>query len=45
MRKACWSYAAQTAIEIDAQIDGCGTVTGRFTGDCSYQLVWQKEGK
>ena len=30
---------------IDAQIDGRGTVTGRFTGDCSYQLVWQKEGK
>jgi hypothetical protein len=28
---------------IDAQIDGRGTVTGRFTGDCSYQLVWQKE--
>ena len=30
---------------IDAQIDGRGTVTGQFTGDCSYQLVWQKEGK
>ena len=33
---------------IDAQIDGRGTVTGRFTGfrpDCSYQMVWQKEGR
>jgi hypothetical protein len=29
----------------DAQIDGRGTVTGRFTGYCSYQMVWQKEGK
>jgi hypothetical protein len=30
---------------IDAQIDGRGTVTGRFTGGCSYHMVWQKEGK
>jgi hypothetical protein len=30
---------------LDAQIDGRGTVTGRFTGFCSYQMVWQKEGK
>ena len=30
---------------LDAQIGGRGTVTGRFTGVCSYQLVWQKEGK
>jgi hypothetical protein len=30
---------------IDAQIDAHGTVTGRATGDCNYQLVWQKEGK
>jgi hypothetical protein len=32
---------------LDAQIDGRGTVTGRFTGggDCSYKMVWQKEGK
>jgi hypothetical protein len=30
---------------IDAQIDGRGAVTGRFTGGCSYQLVWQKEGR
>ena len=29
---------------IDAQIDGRGTVTARFTGFCSYQMVWQKEG-
>jgi hypothetical protein len=30
---------------IDAQIDGGGTVTGRYTGYCSYQMVWQKSGK
>jgi hypothetical protein len=30
---------------IDAQIDGRGTVTGRLTSGCSYQMVWQKEGK
>ena len=30
---------------IDAQIDGRGTATGRSTGNCSYQMVWQKEGK
>jgi hypothetical protein len=28
---------------IDAHIDGRGTVTGRFTGQCSYQMVWQKQ--
>jgi hypothetical protein len=26
----------------DGQIDGHGTVTGRMTGPCSYQFVWQK---
>jgi hypothetical protein len=30
---------------VNARIDGRGTVTGRYTGDCSYQMVWQKEGK
>ena len=30
---------------IDAQIDGRGTVTARYTSFCSYQMVWQKEGK
>jgi hypothetical protein len=30
---------------LDAQIDGRGAVTGRFTGSCSYHLVWQKEGQ
>jgi len=38
---------------LDAQIDGSGTVTGRTTlfvfvrrdRYCSYQMVWQKEGK
>jgi hypothetical protein len=28
----------------DGQIDGRGTVTGRLSGTCSYQLVWQKKG-
>ena len=35
------SYGAQ----LDAQIDGRGTVMGRYTSICSYQMVWQKEGK
>lgn len=35
----------RTGERIDAQIDGRGTVTGRFTGSCSYQMVWQKEAK
>ena len=30
---------------IDARIDGRGTVTGRYTSACNYQMVWQKEGK
>ena len=30
---------------LDAQIDGHGTVTGRYTGFCGYHMVWQKEGK
>jgi hypothetical protein len=30
---------------IDAQIDAHGTVTGRATSNCSYQMVWQKEAK
>ena len=30
---------------LDAQIDRRGTVTGRLTSYCGYQLVWQKEGK
>jgi len=29
----------------NAQIDGRGTVIGRLTGECSYHMVWQKEGK
>jgi hypothetical protein len=30
---------------IDAQIDARGTVTGRYTSACNYQMVWQKENK
>jgi hypothetical protein len=31
--------------QVDAQIDGRGTVTGRYTSWCSYHIVWQKEGQ
>jgi hypothetical protein len=32
-------------MRFDGQIDVRGTVTGRLTSFCGYQLVWQKEGK
>ena len=32
-------------MRFDGRIDGRGTVTGRLTSSCGYQLVWQKEGK
>ena len=32
-------------MRFDGQIDARGTVTGRLTSSCGYQLVWQKEGK
>jgi hypothetical protein len=32
-------------MRFDGQIDGRGTVTGRLTSYCGYQLVWQKESK
>jgi len=34
-----------TGNRFEGQIDGHGTLTGRFTGSCSYQVVWQKKGK
>jgi len=36
-------FAAGSRFE--GQIDGQGKVTGRLTGNCSYEVVWQKEGK
>jgi hypothetical protein len=36
-------FAAGSRFE--GQIDGQGTVKGRFTASCSYQVVWQKKGK
>jgi hypothetical protein len=30
---------------IDAQLDSRGTVTGRLTAPCDYQIVWQKDGR
>ena len=32
-------------MRFDGKIDGRGTVTGRLTSYCGYQLVWQKEAK
>ena len=34
-----------SGMRFDGQIDGRGTVTGRLTSYCGYQLVWQKKGK
>jgi hypothetical protein len=31
-----------TGVRFDGQIDGKGTVTGRWNGACSHQVVWQK---
>ena len=31
-------------MRFDGKIDGRGTVTGRLTSYCGYQLVWQKDG-
>ena len=36
---------APNGARIDTQIDGSGTVTGRLTSACSYQMVWQKKGQ
>jgi hypothetical protein len=35
---------AQSGARFDGQADGHGIVTGRFSGYCSYQIVWQKKG-
>jgi hypothetical protein len=34
---------APNGARIDGQIDGKGTITGRITSACSYQVVWQKK--
>ena len=36
---------APNGAHIDAQIDGHGTVAGRLTSGCSYQVIWQKKDK
>src|SRR5208337_3986619 len=36
---------APNGARFDGQIDAKGTVTGRFTSACSYQMVWQKKAK
>ena len=36
-------FAAGSRFE--GQIDGQGTITGRFTASCGYQVVWQKKGQ
>jgi hypothetical protein len=32
-----------TGVRFDGQIDGKGTINGRWNGSCSYQVVWQKK--
>ena len=39
---ALGGFAAGSRFE--GQIDSHGTVTGRFNGNCSYWVVWQKKG-
>jgi hypothetical protein len=41
--RALAGFAAGSRFE--GQIDGQGTVTGRFTASCSYKVVWQKKGQ
>ena len=41
--KALAGFGAGSRFE--GQIDGHGTLTGRFTASCSYQVVWQKTSK
>ena len=41
--RALAGFAAGSRFE--GQIDGQGTVTGRFTASCSYQVIWQKQTK
>ena len=36
---------APNGAKIEGQIDARGTVTGRLTSACSYQMVWQKKGR
>jgi len=36
---------AASGTRFEGQIDSRGSVTGRFSGGCSYQMVWQKKGK
>jgi hypothetical protein len=35
----------QNGIKFEGRIDGTGRATGRLTGGCSYQFVWQKRGR
>jgi hypothetical protein len=35
----------RAGVKFQGQIDGQGTVKGRWTGYCNYQMVWQKSGK
>jgi hypothetical protein len=35
----------QKGNRFDGQIDDKGNITGRWTGSCSYHMVWQKDGK
>jgi hypothetical protein len=35
----------QNGVKFEGRVDGAGRATGRLTGGCSYQLVWQKRGR
>ena len=35
----------RNGVKFEGRIDGAGRATGRLTGGCSYQLVWQKRGR
>ena len=35
----------RNGVKFEGRIDGSGRASGRLTGGCSYQLVWQKRGR
>ena len=35
----------RNGVKFEGRIDGAGRATGRLTGSCSYQFVWQKRGR
>src|SRR5260370_39636987 len=35
----------RNGVKFEGRVDGAGRATGRLTASCSYQLVWQKQGR